>query len=100
MFLKNVLKVSTGTFFSQILMLIGMTIITRLYDKETIGIYALFMAFIGVSTSFVSLAYDNTIVLPKKEEDASALLKISIVLSFFFSFLTLLILNIPFNSFN
>ena len=99
MFLKNVLKVSTGTFFSQILMLIGMTIITRLYDKETIGIYALFMAFIGVSTSFVSLAYDNTIVLPKKEEDASALLKISIVLSFFFSFLTLLILNIPFNSF-
>lgn len=99
LFFKNVLKVSTGTFLAQVLMLIGMTIITRLYDKDTIGIYALFVAFIGVTTSFVSLAYDTTIVLPKEEDDAGALLKISIAISFFFSFLTFLMLYLPLDFF-
>ncbi|WP_299434152.1 oligosaccharide flippase family protein [uncultured Aquimarina sp.] len=99
LFVKNVLKVSTGTFLAQLLMLIGMPIITRLYDKEIIGVYALFVSTISITTSFVTLAYDTTIVLPKKDEDANAVLKIALLFSFSFSFLIALILYIPFDFF-
>ena len=76
-------------------MLAGMPIITRLYDKEIIGVYALFTSTIGIASVFVTLAYDNTILLPKKREDANAILKIVIFLSFFLSIFVGFFLIIP-----
>ncbi len=100
LFLKNTLKVSSGTFIAQLLMLAGMPIITRLYDKETIGVYALFTSTIGITTVFVTLAYDNAILLPKKKEDANAILKIVIFTSLLLSLLIGLTLLLPFDFFS
>lgn len=100
LFLKNVLKVSSGTFLAQVLMLIGMPIITRLYSKEIIGIYALYVSTIGITTSFVTLAYDNTLVLPEKNEDANALFKITLLFALFFSFLIPLVFLTPIDFFD
>lgn len=99
LFFKNVLKVSSGTFMAQFLMLIGMPIIARMYGKDVIGLYALFVSTIGITISFVTLAYDNAIVLPKKDEDAQALLKVTLISSFLFSIVIFLILNIPIDFF-
>ncbi|MEW7279396.1 oligosaccharide flippase family protein [Aquimarina sp. 2201CG1-2-11] len=99
-FFKNVLKISSGTLLAQILMLIGMPIITRLYSKDVIGVYALFTSTIGIVTTFVTLAYDNAIVLPKKKEDASAILKIVIYISLVLSFLIGVVLLIPLDFFS
>ncbi len=93
--LKNILKISTGTLFAQILMLIGTPIITGLYEKEVIGIYALFISTLNVTTSFVTLAYDNTIVLPSRKDDAQALLKITLISGGVLSIVTSITLYIP-----
>ena len=98
-FFKNVFRVSLGTFSAQIVMLIGMPIITRLYSKDIIGAYALFISTIGITISFVTLGLDNTLVLPKKNTDANALLKATLLLTIGFSILIAVFLQLPFSFF-
>ncbi|RDY59825.1 hypothetical protein DX873_10755 [Flagellimonas nanhaiensis] len=100
LFFKNVLKIFTGTFLAQLIMLAGMPIITRIYEKETIGLYALFISTIGITSSFASLAYDNTIVLPKKDKHAFVLLKITLTSAFVMSCLIGLVLKVPIGFFD
>jgi len=87
----------TGTSIAQAIPVAISPILTRIYTPEDFGIFALYMS---ISTIFATVAtgrYELAIMLPKKDEDAINIVAISIVISFFVSFIAFLIVFI-FNS--
>lgn len=76
-FLKHVLTLMSGTAVAQILPIAASPIITRLYSPEEMGLYTMFMAFVTPLLTIATLRYDLAIVLPKKVEDARALVRLS-----------------------
>lgn len=88
--------VAGGTFFSQIIPLAILPILTRLYSPEEFGTLALYIAFFSILSVVVTGRYEMAIMLPKKEKDAISLFQISFLFSFIFSIFFLLV--ILFNS--
>ncbi|MGO0062400.1 lipopolysaccharide biosynthesis protein [Brevibacillus fluminis] len=80
-FVRNVFILMTGSAFSQLLLIAASPVISRMYNASTFGIFGIFTAIISVLSVIICLRYEQTIVLPEKEEDAAALtaLALSIV---------------------
>ncbi|MFT4683534.1 MAG: O-antigen/teichoic acid export membrane protein [Patiriisocius sp.] len=72
--LKNTLVLSAGQFVSQILLLIGLPVITRLYTPEDFGLLAAFVAAANILSSFFVLKFDQALVLPESDSVAKYLL--------------------------
>lgn len=84
-FWKNVATLFSGSAIAQALPLIILPLITRMYSKEALGFYFVYVA-IGMLTQIVaSLKYELSIVLPKQNEDAHYLLTLNFVLVFVIS---------------
>lgn len=66
-------------------------IITRLYGPETFGLLGTFTAVVTVLAPMAALTYPIAIVLPKKNEDAVGLVKLSIVLAILISLSAMII---------
>jgi O-antigen/teichoic acid export membrane protein len=81
MFAQNVLKMISAPILTQILALILMPIISRLYSPEVYGLYNLYGSIIGPLSVFVTMGYNNAILLPESDEAASNLLCLSLCLS-------------------
>lgn len=80
-FVRNVVTVATGTAAAQAIGVAFSPLITRLYGPEAFGLLGTFMALVAVLTPIAALCYPIAIVLPKKDEDAKALAKLSIYIS-------------------
>ncbi|HJE51675.1 MAG TPA: oligosaccharide flippase family protein [Tessaracoccus flavescens] len=76
-FLRHLLTLMSGTAVAQILPIAASPIITRLYSPAEMGVYTLFMAFVTGLLTIATWRYDLAIVLPKRVEDARALVKLS-----------------------
>lgn len=74
MLLKNTLTLSVGQFISQILLLIFLPVITRLYSPEDFGLLAAFVAAANILSSFFVLKFDQALVLPESDSVAKYLL--------------------------
>ena len=74
MLLKNTLTLSVGQFISQILLLIFLPVITRLYSPEDFGLLAAFVAAANILSSFFVLKFDQALVLPESDTVAKYLL--------------------------
>lgn len=81
-FLRNVIIMSTGTVAAQVIALILIPIITRLYGPESYGIMGTFLAIVGIIIPIAALTYPIAIVLPEKNEDALGLVRLSVYISF------------------
>lgn len=90
-FVRNVVTVSSGTAIAQVIAFGSSPIITRLYGPEVFGVLGVFLAITGIIQAVGSLTYENAIVLPKKDEDAKAIVSLSFMISGIISFLTVLI---------
>ena len=75
-FLRDVVAVATGIAAAQIIAMIFMPFLTRLYGPEAFGTVAAFTAIINIITPLATLGYSNAIVMPEKEEDASAIIRL------------------------
>ncbi len=75
---RDVATMAVGTIASQGMTLLAMPILSRLYFPEDFGALAVFMAVSGIAATALTLRYETAILLPKKEEEAGALFKISI----------------------
>lgn len=91
-FIKNVLIIALGTAGAQIITMIFSPIITRIYSPDEYGIFGLFMAIITVITPIAALTYPIAIVLPKKDNEAKKLIKLSIIISLLITFILFIIL--------
>lgn len=94
-FLKNAAKLATGTALAQVLALVFLPILTRIYSQEAFGLLAAFTAVVGFISSFATLKYDTALVLPKEDKDAYALLKLSNIVTIIITIICVLILFLP-----
>lgn len=90
-FVRNVVTMSSGTAIAQVIALGCSPIITRFYGPEVFGVLGVFLAITGIIQSVGSFTYANAIVLPKKDEDAKAIVLLSFVISAIISLLVALI---------
>lgn len=70
-FISNVLKLVSGSVIAQILAVLLIPIITRLYTPEDYGLFSLILAITAIIAIFSSLSYQLAIMLPKEDEDAA-----------------------------
>lgn len=97
-FNRNAITLMIGTTFAQAIPFLVAPILTRIYTPEDFGILASFLAVFGVFSAFVTLKFDQVIILPKKDEEAFNVLLITIITVFIVS-LVFLILFIFLKSF-
>jgi O-antigen/teichoic acid export membrane protein len=90
-FLRNVAIVAGGTATAQIIAIAFSPIIARLYGPEAFGILGVFMAALAVITPLLSLTYGVAIVLPASDDEARALLKLSLLIGLVVTILSALI---------
>lgn len=91
-FIKNVFLLATGTAAAQIITLLASPIITRIYGPEAFGILGVFNALIMILGPIAALTYPIAIVLPKKNEEAISIVKISLRLTLLLAILALIII--------
>lgn len=84
--------VATGTAGAQILTMAFAPIITRMYGPEAFGLLGTFMAILGVVTPIAALAYPIAIVLPKSDDDAKGIAKLSLRIALFMALILSVIL--------
>lgn len=102
---KNIVVVASGTAGAQVLGLLFVPIITRLYGPEVYGTLGAFIALLGILSTIGALTYPVAVVLPRRDEVAVAIIRLALavagsmslavlVLIYFFGEPALNILNI------
>ncbi|QSZ41439.1 oligosaccharide flippase family protein [Sulfurimonas aquatica] len=69
-FSRNVLTLMMGTTIAQAIPIAISPILTRIYTPDDFGVFALFLALVGIFSSIASGRYEMAIMLPKKDDDA------------------------------
>lgn len=90
--IKNIILIASGTAGAQAIALLLVPVITRTYGPEVYGIYGTILATIGVMGTFSALSYPIAIVLPKYDDTAKGLMKLSGLVAITLSFLTFCVL--------
>ncbi|SDX58399.1 lipopolysaccharide biosynthesis protein [Salimicrobium album] len=90
-FIRKVLVMVSGTAGAQAIILLASPVITRIYGPEAFGVLGVFMAVSMILIPASGLGYPIAIVLPKHEEEAVGLTKISLWLSVGMALLSLVI---------
>jgi O-antigen/teichoic acid export membrane protein len=87
-FVKDVIKLVTGTTIAQIITILASPIITRLYGPEAFGTLALFVSITGIIGVIACMRYELTIMLPTNDDDAINLLGLSLLMVVIITLLT------------
>jgi len=95
-FIANVLKLVSGSVTSQVLSILLVPIIARIYSPDDFGVFQFFLAASGILVVFSTFSYQFAIMLPKTEEDSANVAFLSLILLTFVSILTAVI--VPFIS--
>jgi len=93
-FTKNVLTLMTGTTIAQAIPIAISPILTRIYTPEEYGVFALYTSIATIAAMAATGKYEMAIVLPKKDEDAINIFILSILISFFISLISFIIVYI------
>ena len=91
-FAKDVLKMASAPLCTQILGVILMPVITRLYIPDIYGTFQLYVSIVMPVAVFVCLGYNSSIVLPQKDEVAANMLIVSLISTVTITLLTTLLL--------
>ncbi|HLR51717.1 MAG TPA: oligosaccharide flippase family protein [Candidatus Avamphibacillus sp.] len=91
-FVRNVIIMATGTAAAQAVSMGLSPIITRLYGPEAFGVMGVFMAIVQIIAPIAALTYPIAIVLPKNDENAKGLIRLSLYTSSAVATVTALIL--------
>jgi lipopolysaccharide exporter len=98
-FSKNVFKLISGTAIAHIASFLLMPILTRLYGKADLGYWQLYVSTITTLGVVASFKYETAIVLPKEEKEADAITMLSLLATFFFTFVVTVLLMLRGSSF-
>lgn len=77
-FRQQVARVAGGTAMGQGVLILLSPVLTRVYDPDAFGMLAAYLALVAVGGVVGSLRYQMAIVLPDDEDDAAAILGISL----------------------
>lgn len=67
---RNVLILSGATLFAQILNVLSLPILTRLFSPQDFGHFAVYAALLGIAVVAAGLRFDLAISLPESDDDA------------------------------
>src|SRR5699024_8255783 len=91
-FVRNVTIMASGTAAAQAIALVASPIITRLYGPEAYGMMGVFQSTIQIIIPIAALTYPVAIVLPKSDQDAKGIMRLSVYISIALSIITLMML--------
>ncbi|WP_368503158.1 lipopolysaccharide biosynthesis protein [Alkalihalophilus sp. As8PL] len=91
-FVRNVFIMASGTAAAQVIAMVLSPIITRLYGPEAFGLLGVFTAVIAIITPIAALTYPIAIVLPKSDNDAKGIVRLSLYISTTISMVVAIIL--------
>nr|CDF66395.1 Flippase [Yersinia similis] len=87
---KNILKIISGTFISQILLFAIIPVLSRVFEPEVLGAYAIFTTFYGILAGVSTLRYELAIPSPKMDRKAWGMTALTIYSAILFSLLVLI----------
>ncbi len=90
-FFKSSTILILGTFFAQVFPFLMQPFLRRIYTPDEFGTAAVYLAILSILSIIASLNYSVTIVLPKSDDEASYLVKGSVMISFTFSIILFLL---------
>ena len=79
---KGVLILGSGTAVAQLIGIVTMPIITRLYTPADLGVLAVYSSVLAIFGVGATFQYVDAFVLPKQDEDAANLFGLCLVLLF------------------
>jgi len=82
---KGALRIARGTLFAQVVALVSLPVITRLFTPSDFGTFALYTSVLSIALIFASLKYELAIPLPEKDEDAVSVTILACALVLFIS---------------
>lgn len=91
-FAFDVLTLTGGTTLAQILTILSVPVLTRLYQPENFGVWALYSSITSIISVIICMRYEYSIMLPESDEDAVNLLGVSFLSIGVVSTLTLAII--------
>ena len=91
-FIKNILKLITGTAIAQLLTIAFSPIVQRLFTQEEWGFFALVSSIYGVVALVACGRYEVALLVPKRTVEAINLLGLSLLVNLGFAFLFYLVL--------
>lgn len=89
---RGVFTLSAGTLIAQVIPVLVQMYLRRTYDAEVFGAFAVFLTIVGIIIVIASFRYELAIVLPEKDEEASALVFLSLISSFIFNLIIFIVL--------
>ena len=78
-------KIASGTFISQIILVVLTTVITRIYDPAVYGIASTFAAITNILLVVCCLRYEQAVMLPESDQDSGNLLAGCVIILSVFS---------------
>ncbi|MFB9274569.1 oligosaccharide flippase family protein [Cohnella cellulosilytica] len=81
-FFRNVIKLTTGTAISQLILMICSPILTRMYSPDDFGVLAIYISIGSIITVLATGRYEMSIILPQDERDATSLVLLCTISSF------------------
>lgn len=91
-FSRNVLTLMTGTTIAQALPIAISPILTRMYNPEDFGVWALYISIITILASAITGKYELAILIPKSRQKARDIVALSLFLSFICSLIIFFII--------
>ena len=86
----NVLKLSSGIAFGQLITFLVSPLLARIYSPEDFGLLAVYFSIVSIISVVINLRYETAIVLPKEDDEAIDLAFLSGIIAFGLSILLLL----------
>lgn len=85
---RNILRLVSGAFFSQALLLGATPFLTRIFKPEAFGALAVFSAYYALTIPITTLKYDAAVVLPRSNKTALDITAIVVIIATFVAALT------------
>ena len=79
-FTSSVFTLLSGTTIALGLAYLAQPILTRIYPPASFGLFEAFLAIVTILIPFASFRYEDALMLPEKDEEASQVLGLSVVL--------------------
>lgn len=92
-FAQDVLKMASAPVFTQVMGLLVMPFITRLYSPESFGLLGLYGSITGPIGVFATMSYSTSVMLPRNDKDASNMLGVCLVFTVFVTGLSILLIS-------
>jgi lipopolysaccharide exporter len=89
--LRSASVLVSGTVIAQLISVLLQPIIRRCFSAESFGIYSVYASLVGIIMILSSLRYDDVIVLPKSDKESVNLVGLSLILSFIFNLIILIL---------